>query len=220
MAGLIEIRVPDLGDYKDVEVIDVPVKVGDVVAREASLITLETEKATMDVPSTAAGTIRELKIKRGDRVYIANDNQSPAGGAGTYAEEVVCPPTMLHHLPPRVSYSQGAALGVPYATAYRALFMRANARPAETVFVHGATGGVGIAAVQLAKAFGLRVIGSGGTEAGLDVVRKQGADVVVNHREPEYLKAVMDATGGRGVDVVLEMAAHINLDKVLQSLIA
>ena len=68
MAGLIEIRVPDLGDYKDVEVIDVPVTVGDVIAQEASLITLETEKATMDVPSTAAGTIRELRIKRGDRV--------------------------------------------------------------------------------------------------------------------------------------------------------
>ena len=68
MAGLVEIRVPDLGDYKDVEVIDVPVKAGDVIAEEASLITLETEKATMDVPSTAAGTIREIKIKRGDRV--------------------------------------------------------------------------------------------------------------------------------------------------------
>ena len=68
MAGLVEIRVPDLGDYKDVEVIDVPVKAGDVIAEEASLITLETEKAAMDVPSPAGGTIKELKIKRGDRV--------------------------------------------------------------------------------------------------------------------------------------------------------
>jgi pyruvate dehydrogenase E2 component (dihydrolipoamide acetyltransferase) len=68
VASLIEIRVPDLGDFKDVEVIDVPVKPGDAIAEEGSLITLETEKATMDVPSTAAGTIRELKVKRGDRV--------------------------------------------------------------------------------------------------------------------------------------------------------
>jgi pyruvate dehydrogenase E2 component (dihydrolipoamide acetyltransferase) len=68
VAGLIEVRVPDLGDYKDVEVIDVVVAAGDAIATEAPLITLETEKATMDVPSTASGTIRELKVKRGDRV--------------------------------------------------------------------------------------------------------------------------------------------------------
>jgi NADPH2:quinone reductase len=95
------------------------------------------------------------------------------------------------------------------------LFIRAAARPAETVFVHGATGGVGIAAVQIARAHGMRVIGSGGTERGLELVREQGAEFVVNHREPDYLGEVMRVTGGRGVDVVLEMAAHINLDKDL-----
>jgi NADPH2:quinone reductase len=95
------------------------------------------------------------------------------------------------------------------------LFIRAAARPAETVFVHGATGGVGLAAVQLARAHGIRVVGSGGTERGLQLVRDQGADAVVNHREPNYLDEVMRATDGRGVDVVLEMAAHINLDKDL-----
>jgi NADPH2:quinone reductase len=156
-------------------------------------------------------------FKHGDRVYIANDNLSPAA-AGTYAEYALCPVTMLHKLPPRITYGQGAALGVPYATAYRALFIRAQARPGETVLVHGATGGVGIAAVEFAHAHGLRVIGTGGTERGLDLVRDHGADHVVNHREEGYLKKVMDATHGRGVDVVLEMAAHINLDKDLSVL--
>ncbi|MBK6349743.1 MAG: 2-oxo acid dehydrogenase subunit E2 [Proteobacteria bacterium] len=66
--GLVEIRVPDIGNYKDVEVIEVSVKAGDSVALESTLITLETEKATMDVPSTTAGTIRELKVQRGARV--------------------------------------------------------------------------------------------------------------------------------------------------------
>jgi pyruvate dehydrogenase E2 component (dihydrolipoamide acetyltransferase) len=66
--GLIEIRVPDIGNYKDVEVIEVSVKAGDSVALESTLITLETEKATMDVPATTAGTIKELKVKRGARV--------------------------------------------------------------------------------------------------------------------------------------------------------
>jgi NADPH2:quinone reductase len=156
-------------------------------------------------------------FKHGDRVYIAGDNVSTAG-AGTYAECALCSPAMLHKLPPRVSFDQGAAIGVPYATAYRALFLRANARPAETVFVHGATGGVGIAAVQIARAHGLTVIGSGGTDRGLEIVREQGASVAVNHKEANYLDEVMRATGGRGVDIILEMAAHINLDKDLSIL--
>ena len=68
MTDLIEIRVPDIGDYKDVEVIDVAVKPGDTVAVDATLITLETEKATMDVPSTAAGVVRQVAVDRGGRV--------------------------------------------------------------------------------------------------------------------------------------------------------
>ena len=156
-------------------------------------------------------------FKPGDRVYIAGDNVS-AAGAGTYAEYALCSQAMLHRLPPSVSFGQGAAIGVPYATAYRALFIRADARPAETVLVHGATGGTGIAAVQIARARGLTVIGTGGTERGIALVREQGPALVVNHKEPNYLDAVLRATNGRGVDVVLEMAAHINLDKDLSVL--
>jgi NADPH2:quinone reductase len=156
-------------------------------------------------------------FKRGDRVYIAGDNVS-AASAGAYAEYALCSRAMLHRLPPNVSFGQGAAIGVPYATAYRALYIRADARPDETVLVHGATGGTGIAAVQIARARGLRVIGTGGTERGIALVREQGAALVVNHREPKYLDAVLQATDGRGVDVVLEMAAHVNLDKDLSVL--
>lgn len=154
---------------------------------------------------------------RGDRVYIAGYGNKP-GGAGTYAERTVCAPSQLHFLPGRATFAQGAAIGVPYATAYRALFHRAAARPAETILVHGATGGVGTASVQIAKAHGMRVIGTGGTEAGLKLVAELGADVVVNHREASYLDTILRATGGRGVDVVLEMAAHVNLDKDLSLL--
>ncbi len=109
-------------------------------------------------------------------------------------------------------------MGVPYATAYRALFQRAHARPAETVLVHGATGGVGIAAVQLARARGMRIIGTGGTDKGLQAVRDQGADFVLSHRRVGYTAEIMKATGGRGCDVILEMAAHINLDRDLPML--
>jgi len=153
-------------------------------------------------------------LKTGDRVYIAGVGNTVAG-AGTYAELARCSRSQVHRLPARVSYGQGAALGVPYYTAYRALFQRAGAKAGETVLVHGATGGVGIAAVELAHARGLTVIGSGGTDKGLAAVREHGADVTVNHRDAGYTDAIMQATGGRGVNLIIEMAAHINLDRDL-----
>jgi NADPH2:quinone reductase len=167
-----------------------------------------------EVESVGAGV---TDVKAGDRVYICGVGNSVAG-AGTYAEKALCSPSQLHHLPARVSFGQGAALGVPYCTAYRALFQRANAKPGETVLVHGATGGVGIACVDLAHARGLTVIGSGGTDAGLAAAREHGADVVVNHRMPAYTDEIMRATGGTGVNLIVEMAAHINLDRDLSLL--
>jgi NADPH2:quinone reductase len=167
--------------------------------------------------SDAAGEVEavgaEVKtVAVGDRVYLYG---TAAGFCGAYAERAVCRATQVHPLAARVTFAQGSAIGVPYATAYRALFHRAASRPAETVLVHGATGGVGIAAVQLAHAHGMIVIGTGGTDRGLQVVRDQGAEVVVSHRAPGYADEIMRATGGRGVDVVLEMAAHLNLDRDL-----
>ncbi len=164
-----------------------------------------------DVESVGAG-VADFEI--GDRVYIAGPGNTVAG-AGTYAERALCIPSQLHHLPARVSFGQGAALGVPYATAYRALFQRAGAKPGETVLVHGATGGVGIGCVELAHARGLTVIGTGGTDAGLSLAGAHGADIVVNHHSPNYTDEIMRATGGRGVNVITEMAAHVNLDRDL-----
>src|SRR3954467_5973285 len=156
-------------------------------------------------------------FKAGDRVYVCGVGNTTAG-AGTYAELAVCAPSQLHRLPARVSFGQGAALGVPYCTAYRALFQRTLARPGETVLVHGATGGVGIACVELAHARGLTVIGSGGTDAGLKAVSEHGADIVVNHRTDGYTDRIMQATAGAGVNLIVEMAAHVNLDRDLAML--
>ena len=153
-------------------------------------------------------------FRAGDRVYVCGVGNTVAG-AGTYAELALCIPSQLHPLPARVSFGQGAALGVPYCTAYRALFQRTQAKPGETVLVHGATGGVGIACVELAHTRGLTVIGTGGTDAGLTAVREHGADVVVNHRSAGYTDEIMKATGGKGVDLIVEMAAHVNLDRDL-----
>jgi NADPH2:quinone reductase len=148
------------------------------------------------------------RLKAGDRVY---GFLASAGGA----ELAVLDEWQAHPLPDRITFKQGAAMGVPYGTAWRALLMRAQARPGETVLVHGASGGVGIAAVQIARSHGMRVIGTAGTDVGLRLVREQGAHHVLNHRQPDYLSDVMQLTGGHGVDVVLEMLANVNLDRDL-----
>jgi NADPH:quinone reductase len=148
----------------------------------------------------------------GDQVYLAGS------ATGTYAEKALCLEAHVHPLPEGVSFPQGAAVNVPYATAYRALHIRAWARPNETLLVHGATGGVGVAAVQIAHAAGMIVIGTGGTDEGRQMVREQGADHVLNHRDPAYLQEVLKITGGRGVDVILEMLANVNLGHDLKVL--
>jgi NADPH2:quinone reductase len=118
-------------------------------------------------------------------------------------------------LPERTTFQQGAGLHVPYVTAYRALFHRAQVKPNETVLIHGATGGVGIAAVQFAVARGVRVIGTGGTDEGRALVKKLGADHVFDHKSPTYLDEILKLTGGAGVNAIIEMLANVNLAKDL-----
>ena len=162
----------------------------------------------------AAGVVEAVgagvtSVKVGDRVYTAGTV------TGTYAEKTLVAEARVFRLPDNVSFAQGAALGVPYGTAHRALFGRARAMPGESVLVHGASGGVGTAAVQLARAAGMTVIGTGGTDRGRQLVREQGARHVIDHGDPNYLQELMDLTGGRGVDVILEMLANVNLAKDL-----
>lgn len=158
------------------------------------------------VEAVGAGVTR---VKPGDRVYV--------GGTltGAYAEFCLCEPAQVHPLPAKASFAQGAAMNVPYATAFHALFNRGHGQAGETVLVHGASGGVGIAAVQLARSRGLTVIGTAGTERGRRLVSEQGAHHALDHTAPGYLDELMRLTDNRGVDVVLEMLANVNLGKDL-----
>jgi NADPH2:quinone reductase len=149
------------------------------------------------------------EFKTGDRIYIAGSI------SGTYAEFALCKADQVHPLPPNVSFAQGAAIGTPYATAYRGLLQRANAKPGETALVHGASGGVGTAAVQLARAHGLRVLGTAGSDDGINHVRQQGAHEAFDHRAPDHFEQIMKATSGHGVDVIVELLANVNLGKDL-----
>lgn len=144
-------------------------------------------------------------VSAGQRVFISGSV------TGTYAQQTICKSANVHPLPDAVSFEQGAALGVPYGTALRGLFQRGGAAEGQTVLIHGASGGVGIAAVQLAKAAGLTVIATAGSEAGRDLLGRQRADVVLDHHDPAHFQQVTEATEGKGVDVVLEMLANVNL---------
>jgi len=167
--------------------------------------------------SDAAGVVESVGegvtgVSVGARVYTSGSI------TGTYAEQALCEDYQLHPLLEKLSFEQGAAINVPYATAYRALFQRAEATSGEWILVHGATGGVGVAAIQLAHAAGMKVIGTGGTERGRSLVKDLGADHVLNHNEPDYLDQVQALTGDHGVDVILEMLANVNLDRDLKAL--
>ena len=160
--------------------------------------------------SDGAGTVEAVgsgvtKVKPGDRVYIAKTV------TGAYAEYTIALESQVHRLPEKVSFTQGAGVWVPYGTAYHALYHSAQAHASETVLIHGASGGVGIAGVQIARASGLTVFGTASTQKGLDLVRREGAHQVFNHSKPGYLEEIMKATGGSGVDIVLEMLANVNL---------
>lgn len=167
--------------------------------------------------SDAAGIVESVGgeaggFAPGDRVYTS------ATLSGSYAEFALCEPSRVHPLPDAVTFGQGAALGVPYVTAWRALHQKARALPGETVLVHGASGGVGLAAVQIARAAGLRVAGTAGTPEGLALALREGAHHAFDHRDPSHFEQAMALTGGRGFDIVLEMLANVNLGRDLKIL--
>jgi len=158
--------------------------------------------------SDAAGVLQDS----GARVYVAGSL------SGTYAEYALCRRDQVNFLPDQLSFAQGAALGVPYVTAYRALFQRAKALPGEAVLVHGASGGVGLAAVQFALAAGLAVVGTAGSDAGRELIAAQGAARAFDHRDPLHLQAAFETTGGRGFDLIVELLANVNLGDDLTAL--
>ncbi|KAK0394834.1 hypothetical protein QR680_000956 [Steinernema hermaphroditum] len=154
-----------------------------------------------------AGVVEEVgegvsDLKPGDRVWFT---QPITGSAAEY--------TVTEHayiLPDELTFSQGASLGIAYMTAFRALFLKAHAQKGQSVFIHGASGGVGLAACQLAASAGLKVVGTAGTEAGISIARANGAEFVANHRHSDYVQ-VLSERYPDGFDIVLEMLANVNL---------
>ena len=167
--------------------------------------------------SDAAGVVESVgagvtKVKPGDRVFTARTL------SGSYAEYTLAQENQVQPLPDDVEFAQGAGIWVPYATAYHALYHSAQAHASETLLIHGASGGVGTAALQMARAIGLTIFGTAGTEPGLELIKREGASHAFNHTKTGYEEEILRATEGKGVDIILEMLANVNLAKDLKLL--
>ncbi|EDX79506.1 MAG: NADPH:quinone oxidoreductase family protein [Alphaproteobacteria bacterium] len=140
------------------------------------------------------------RFRPGDAVIAFSFSLS----GGALAKFSVMPEGFVFPKPPRVGFVEAAAIPINFWTAFNALHRRGALRPSETLVVHGATGGVGLAAVQIGKAIGATVIATGGEDAKLEVVKSLGADHVLNHRTQDLREAIKGLTGGRGADVFVD----------------
>ena len=145
----------------------------------------------------------------GDRVLAS----IPVGG---FAEVANAPASLAHRMPDSMSFEEGAALPIVYPTAYAALVLRGDLQPGETLLVHAAAGGVGVAAVQIGKALGARVIATAGGADKVEVARKAGADVGIDYSKEDFVERVKAETHGRGADVIFDPVGGDIFDRSLK----
>lgn len=135
---------------------------------------------------------------------------------GGHAEEVIAPVGTVFALPDAVDFAAASHFPTLYATAYAALHWRAALQPGETLLVHGAAGGSGLAAVEIGRMLGARVIAVAGSPAKVHATLRHGADLAIHHREQDFRQVVLDATGGRGADVIFDPVGGAVFDQSLR----
>jgi len=150
----------------------------------------------------AAGVVRAVgagvtQFRPGQRVLATLE-------WGGYAELALAAAARVHPIPDAMPFDHAAAFYVVYQTSYSGLVRRAALQPNEWLLVHGAAGGVGLAAVQIGKALGARVIATAGTPAKLEIARQSGADVLIDYAKEDWVERVKEVTGGEGADVVYD----------------
>lgn len=180
-----------------------------------TLITRGKYQVRPDLPfspgAEVAGTVRE--VGEGVEGFAVGDRVSALLVHGGFASALAVPQARVFPIPDGMSFEEAAALGLVYQTSHVALVHRANLRAGETLLVHAAAGGVGLAAVQIGVALGARVIGTAGTPDKLDLVKANGADVVINYRDEDWLASVKELTDGRGADVIYDPVGGDTFDK-------
>ena len=147
----------------------------------------------------------------GGRIHVIGEH-----GDGTNAELIAVPATNVHPIPEGLSFEEAAAFPLVFETAYRMLVTRAGLREGEWVLAWGIGGGVSTAVLAIAKALGARVLITSSSEAKLERARELGADATVNHSTGDVKAAVQEATGGHGIDVVVETVGEATWATSLQ----
>lgn len=163
--------------------------------------------------SEVAGTVRRAPENSG---FSPGDRVAAFPGLGGFAEQVTADPAVVFPLPERLSFTAGAGVPMNYLTVHFALARRGRLHSGETVLVHGAAGGVGTAAVQLARALGAHVIAVVSTEAKAEIARRAGAHETVSGEG--FRQEVAESTGGRGVDIVVDPVGGNRFTDSLRSL--
>jgi NADPH2:quinone reductase len=161
-----------------------------------------------------AGVVRAL----GDGVtgFAKGDRVLASAGLGGFAEIAVVPAAGVYRMPEGMSFAEGAALPIIYPTSYAALVFRAHLAAGETLLVHAAAGGVGIAAVQIGKALGARVIATAGGAEKLEIARANGADEAIDYTKEDFAERVKQLTNGRGADVIYDSVGGDTFDQSLK----
>lgn len=187
---------------------------GDLAQRQGAYLTRTRTPMTMGVEF--AGTVAAL----GPGVTTPTVGTRVAGvGEGAYAEYVVAQASSLIPIPPNLDFVHAAAFPVQGLTAYQLLRESAHLQPGESVLIHAAAGGVGTLAVQLAKLMGAgTIVGTASNADKHTLVRRLGADAAINYTEPDWVEQVKQATGGKGTDIILEMAGGSISEQSLQCL--
>ncbi|HKK52850.1 MAG TPA: NADPH:quinone oxidoreductase family protein, partial [Myxococcota bacterium] len=161
-----------------------------------------------------AGTV--IEVGREVRDLAVGDRVLSRCALGGFAEEVAAPAATTHRMPDALSFEAGAAMPTVYPTSYAALVWRAPLRSGETLLVHAAAGGVGLAAVQIGKALGARVIAVAGGAEKCEIARQAGADLSIDAKEGDFVERVLGETGGRGADVVYDSVGGETTDRSLK----
>jgi len=183
-----------------------------------TLITKGKYQVKPDLPfapgAEVAGTVSDV----GDRVqgFSVGDRVTALLSYGGFSSRVIAPPERVFLMPEGMGFQDAAALGLVYQTSYVALVPRAQLKAGETLLVHAAAGGVGLAAVQIGVALGARVIGTAGSADKLELVQQSGAHAVINYREEDFVERVQELTGGRGADVIYDPVGGDTFDRSMK----
>jgi NADPH2:quinone reductase len=167
------------------------------------------------IPGAEIGGIVRA-VGEGVEEFAVGDPVFASNGLGGFAEVALSPASSTYPLPGGMSYAEGAALPIVYPTSYAGLVDRGNLQPGEDLLVHAAAGGVGLAAVQIGKALGARVIATAGGAEKLEIARRNGADEVIDYNEEDFVPRVKELTDGKGADVIYDSVGGDVFDRSLK----